>query len=242
MSLETTKDKIIKNNEQISELLRKNEELLREDGFDLPNENFVVGDWYKIKIPSGYIRNTTYFYEKYHLDSIVKEWQVKANIAYSFQLSDFYNYLFNRFNIWGSVVIIFYKNAIINLVSIFEALVLECANNICERPSECKKVNDCRLLKEGTVELLRQETIASLGVDNSLTCVQGDEYGYGLGVRVRKKTTEWGLPIGEFGWDGAAGTYIMVDPINKISVVIGMHLRGWPNVFRGEHLRLVQCV
>ena len=98
MSLETTKEKIIKNNEQISELLRKNEELLREDGFDLPNENFVVGDWYKIKIPSGYIRNTTYFYEKYHLDSIVKEWQVKANIAYSFQLSDFYNYLFNRFN------------------------------------------------------------------------------------------------------------------------------------------------
>ena len=102
--------------------------------------------------------------------------------------------------------------------------------------------NGYRLLKEETVELLRQETITSLGVDNSFTCVQGDDYGYGLGVRVRKKTTEWGLPIGEFGWDGAAGTYIMVDPINKISVVIGMHLRGWPNVFRGEHLRLVQCV
>jgi len=33
----------------------------------------------------------------------------------------------------------------------------------------------------------------------------------------------------------------MADPINKISVVIGMHLRGWTNVFKGEHLRLVQC-
>lgn len=145
MSLETTKEKIIKNNERISELLRENEELLRKEGFELPNENFVVGDWYKIKIPSGYIRNTTYFYEKYHLDSIVKEWQVRANIAYSFQLSDFYNYLFNRFNIWGSVVIIFYKNAIINLVSIFEALILECANNICECPSECQRVTACKL-------------------------------------------------------------------------------------------------
>lgn len=98
------------------------------------------------------------------------------------------------------------------------------------------------LLKKGTVDLLRQETIASLNVDNSFTCVQGDDYGYGLGVRVRKKQTDWGLPVGEFGWDGAAGTYIMADPINKISIVIGMHLRGWPNVFKGEHLRLVQCV
>ena len=102
--------------------------------------------------------------------------------------------------------------------------------------------NGYRLLKKETVELLRQETTASLGIENSFTCVQGGEYGYGLGVRVRKKQTDWGLPIGEFGWDGAAGTYIMADPVNKISVVIGMHLRGWPNVFRGEHLRLVQCV
>lgn len=145
MSLEMTKEKIIKNNEQISALLCENEKLLRGEGLDLPNENFVVGDWYKIKIPSGYIRNTTYFYEKYHLDNIVKKWQVRANIAYSFQLSDFYNYLFNRFNIWGSVVIIFYKNAIINLVSIFEALILECANNICECPSECQKVAACKV-------------------------------------------------------------------------------------------------
>ena len=125
--------------------MRENEDLLRGEGFDLPNENFVVGDWYKIKIPSGYIRNTTYFYEKYHLDDIVKKWQVKANISYSFQLSDFYNYLFNRFNLWGSVVIIFYKNAIINLVSIFEALILECANNICECPGECQKVAACEV-------------------------------------------------------------------------------------------------
>ena len=145
MSLETTKEKIIKNNERISELLRENEELLRREGLEPPNENFVVGDWYKIKIPSGYIRNTTYFYEKYHLDSIVKEWQVRANIAYSFQLSDFYNYLFNRFNIWGSVVVIFYKNAIINLVAIFEALIFECANNICECPSECQRVAACKV-------------------------------------------------------------------------------------------------
>jgi len=45
--------------------------------------------------------------------------------------------------------------------------------------------NGYRLLKEETVELLRQETIASLGVDNSFTCVQGDDYGYGVYSFVR---------------------------------------------------------
>lgn len=101
--------------------------------------------------------------------------------------------------------------------------------------------NGYRILEQKTVDLLRQETTASLNVNNTFTCVQGDDYGYGLGVRIRKKATEWGLPVGEFGWDGAAGMYMMVDPIHKISVVIGMHLRGWPDVFMGEHLNLVRC-
>lgn len=139
MDLEEAKEKIIENNEKISELLRQNEELLREVG-----GNLDINEWHRIKIPNGYIHNTTYFYEKYHLEEIVKTWQVQANIAYSFQLSDFYNYLFNRFNIWGSVIIMFYKNAIINLVSIFEALLFECANNICVCPKECGKVKECK--------------------------------------------------------------------------------------------------
>lgn len=54
--------------------------------------------------------------------------------------------------------------------------------------------------------------------------MQGEDYGYGLGGRVRGKTTEWGLNKGEFGWDGAAGSYVMVDPEKKVSVFIGMHL------------------
>jgi hypothetical protein len=33
----------------------------------------------------------------------------------------------------------------------------------------------------------------------------------------------------------------MIDPTKQISIVIGMHLRNWPEVFMGEHLQLVQC-
>lgn len=145
MSLEETKEKIIKNNEKISGLLKQNEDLLRAEGFDLPNENLSMDGLQKIKIPSQYIRTKDYFYEKYHLNIIVSTWDVRNNIAYSFQVSDLYNYLINRFNIWGSVETMLYKNAIINLVAIFEAFISECAHNICMCPSQCGKTNKCKV-------------------------------------------------------------------------------------------------
>lgn len=101
--------------------------------------------------------------------------------------------------------------------------------------------NGDRVLKAESVKQLRTCQYDNLQLQNTFTCVQGEDYGYGLGVRVRKIATEWGLPEGEFGWDGAAGTYLMVDPVNQISIVIGMHIRNWPNVFTGEHLQLVRC-
>lgn len=100
--------------------------------------------------------------------------------------------------------------------------------------------NGHRLLGEQALKQLRTCQYENLQLQSTFTCVQGEDYGYGLGVRVRKNATEWGLPEGEFGWDGAAGTYLMVDPINQISIVIGMHVRNWPEVFMGEHLQLVQ--
>ena len=97
-----------------------------------------------------------------------------------------------------------------------------------------------RLLGEDALKQLRTCQYENLQLQSTFTCVQGEDYGYGLGVRVRKTPTAWGLSEGEFGWDGAAGTYLMVDPVRQISIVIGMHLRNWPVVFTGEHLQLVQ--
>lgn len=97
-----------------------------------------------------------------------------------------------------------------------------------------------RLLSEDGLLKIRTCRNQQISVQNTFTCVQGSDYGYGLGVRVRTSDTDWGLKKGEFGWDGAAGTYLMVDPEKKISVVIGMQLRNWPEVFTGEHLKLVE--
>ena len=103
-------------------------------------------------------------------------------------------------------------------------------------------VNGNRILQEETVNQIRTGSGEKLSLKNGFACIQGEDYGYGLGVRTRLKETDWGLPVGEFGWDGAAGTYLMVDPVHKISVVIGMHIRNWPAVFAGEHLAIVKAV
>ncbi|MBE5744428.1 MAG: beta-lactamase family protein [Clostridiales bacterium] len=99
-----------------------------------------------------------------------------------------------------------------------------------------------KLLKEETLDIMTQNCVSDFSVKNSYTCVQGKDYGYGLGVRVRKVETDWGLPIGEFGWDGAAGSYALVDRKNKITITIGMHVRNWPDVFINEHLKLVELI
>ena len=102
--------------------------------------------------------------------------------------------------------------------------------------------NGYRLLSEQSVKALRTCAVDRADTDCGFTCVQGDEYGYGLGVRVRTVPTPFGLGVGEFGWDGAAGSYLMIDPERRVSVFIGMHTRGWPNIFKNKHLEIVESI
>jgi len=69
---------------------------------------------------------------------------------------------------------------------------------------------------------------------------QGDEYGYGLGVRVREKDTSWGLHKGEFGWDGACGSFWLSDRENSLSIVIGMNVLSWELKYMGIHSEIVK--
>ena len=49
-------------------------------------------------------------------------------------------------------------------------------------------------------------------------------YSYGLGVRTRISNDGSGAPIGEFGWDGAAGAYALIDPVNHLAVFYEQHI------------------
>ena len=53
-------------------------------------------------------------------------------------------------------------------------------------------------------------------------------YGYGLGVRTHIDKTKSGSlsPIGEFGWDGAAGAFSLVDTQIKLSLTYFQQIHG----------------
>ena len=54
--------------------------------------------------------------------------------------------------------------------------------------------------------------------------MKGKDYSYALGVRVRTKEGMRGEPVGEFGWDGAAGAYCLIDMDNRISIHYVQHV------------------
>jgi hypothetical protein len=102
--------------------------------------------------------------------------------------------------------------------------------------------NGYRVLGKEGLKNLVSEQLKEISISNNFTCVQGGDYGYGLGVRIRQVSTDWGLNKGEFGWDGAAGSYVMMDSEKKVSIFIGLHLRNWPLVFKGKYLPIVEKI
>lgn len=82
-----------------------------------------------------------------------------------------------------------------------------------------------RILAERTVELMRTDCLdANTRPTYHWERMRG--YGYGFGVRVLIDPMLAGTlsERGEFGWGGAAGTYIHCDPANELSVVYMQHM------------------
>ncbi len=87
--------------------------------------------------------------------------------------------------------------------------------------------NGARILSEASVALMRTNQMVGQQVEDFHQLREG--YGYGLGVRVHEDPASSGSlsPVGEFGWDGAAGAFSMVDPINHISLAYFQHVLDW---------------
>ena len=68
------------------------------------------------------------------------------------------------------------------------------------------------------------------------------EYGYGLGVRVKTGDYLGYSPVGEFGWDGAAGGYALIDPFNRVSIFYVQHIRYFLEAYTVIHPRVRDLV
>lgn len=88
-------------------------------------------------------------------------------------------------------------------------------------------LNNNRILYEKTVNLMNKNYMTGY------QCHDFDElrkgYGYGLGVRVHTnpEISESLTPVGEFGWDGAAGGFSLVDRDNSLSITVFQSMFDW---------------
>lgn len=84
--------------------------------------------------------------------------------------------------------------------------------------------NGYRLLQPSSVALMSQNHLKGQALEDFHALHSG--YGYGFGVRTHMDSTvsDSLSPIGEFGWDGAAGAFSLVDRENKLSVSFFQHV------------------
>jgi len=82
-----------------------------------------------------------------------------------------------------------------------------------------------RILASATLELMRTNHLTPQQLA-SYDWEEARGYGYGLGVRTMMDPVAGGSnsPVGEFGWFGAAGHYLLVDPQRKLSLFYIQHV------------------
>lgn len=85
-------------------------------------------------------------------------------------------------------------------------------------------LNGERILAGRTVDIMRRNRLdGQRMIDyNNGNPFDREDYGYGLGVRVNmNRGCNNYSALGEFGWAGAWGTYVLMDPENKVTIVYG---------------------
>lgn len=91
-----------------------------------------------------------------------------------------------------------------------------------------------RILSPASIELMKTNYLNGQQLEDFYLLRPG--YGYGLGVRTHIDKNKSGSlsPIGEFGWDGAAGAFSLVDTENKLSLTYFQYIHDWDIKIQSE--------
>ncbi len=97
------------------------------------------------------------------------------------------------------------------------------------------------ILSPATIDLWRARVLTGKA-KASFDLFERHGYNYALGVRVLVDPAYAKSPVGEFGWDGAAGAYVMIDPKNHLAAVYCQHVRNMGYVYGEIHPTLRDMV
>ncbi len=87
--------------------------------------------------------------------------------------------------------------------------------------------NGARILSKASVNLMRTNTLENPNALREFrSWMNNAEYGYGFGVRTKIGVGRGGnlCSIGEFGWDGAAGFMVSIDPEKQLTILYGQQV------------------
>ena len=94
--------------------------------------------------------------------------------------------------------------------------------------------NGARILKEESV-MMFTHSVLSGNLLSEFRTERFLEYAYGLGVRVKTSDRLGWSPVGEFGWDGAACCYTLIDPLNRIGIFYAQEVLGMMSAYEEIH-------
>lgn len=87
--------------------------------------------------------------------------------------------------------------------------------------------NRYRLLSPETIKMMQKNYLSDIALNDM---INGSEFGYGWGlcgrVHINPVVSLSLSPVGEFGWNGAANAYALIDPQNKLAIFYASHVMG----------------
>ena len=95
------------------------------------------------------------------------------------------------------------------------------------------------ILGRKTLDLMTRNHLSGRGLESFVRDMPG--YGYGLGVRVMVNPAEAGIPgtSGEYGWGGAAATWMCIDPAEDMYAVLMLQLLDCPYPLQREFAQVI---
>lgn len=92
-----------------------------------------------------------------------------------------------------------------------------------------------RILFPASIDAMRQNRLTGPSRTDYDTLCNKVGYGYGLGVRTLTDAASSRSPLGEFGWDGAAGAWMMIDPEHRLAAFYVQHVMSCGRAFAEFH-------